>query len=83
MVIPASPVAPIKIVFQIGIGSGDIDEMLEGRGMERGPAQIGMNHHSGCIDDTPESGLNLKIDLFLEERVKVLPGEETVFISRE
>jgi hypothetical protein len=83
MVIPAPPLAPIKIIFQIGIGSGDVDHMLKGRGMERGSAQVGMDHHSGCIDDAPESRLHLKIDLFLEERVKVFPGEEAVFISRE
>jgi hypothetical protein len=83
VVIPASPLAPIKIVFQIGIGSGDVDDVLKGRGMERGSAQVGMDHHSGCIDDAPEARLHLKIDLLLEERVKVFQGEEAVFVSYE
>jgi hypothetical protein len=83
VVIPASSLAATKIVFQIRIGSGDVDDVMKGRGMERGSAQVGMDHHSGGIDDAPESRLHLKIDLFQEERVKVFPGEEAVFISRE
>jgi len=37
-----------------------------------------MDYHSGCINDSAEPGLNLKVNLFLEKRIKVFEREEGI-----
>ncbi len=44
--------------------------------MEGRSSQIGMDDHSGRIDDSTELRLNLKFYLPLEEGIEVIEGKE-------
>jgi hypothetical protein len=46
--------------------------------MKGGSPQIGMDDHSGCINDPTESGSDLQFDLSLKEGVEVFKGKEAL-----
>jgi hypothetical protein len=46
--------------------------------MERGSSQIGMDDHSGRIDDSTELRSNPKFYLPLKEGIEAFKGEETI-----
>jgi hypothetical protein len=46
--------------------------------MERGSTQIGMEDHSGCIDDPAELRLNLKFYFLPEEGIEVFKGKKGI-----
>jgi len=72
------PLSEMEVVLQIGVRSGDIDQVLERRGVQRRPSQIGVNNDPRCIDHPTEAGLNQKVNLSLEEGIKVFKGEERI-----
>jgi len=51
--------------------------------MEWRSPQIGVEDHPGRIDHSAETGLNLKIDFFLEKRIEVLKSEKGLSEFRE
>jgi hypothetical protein len=51
--------------------------------MERSPSQIGVDHHSGGIDDSTESGSGLIFNLFLENGIEVFKREEGISYLRK
>jgi hypothetical protein len=46
--------------------------------MEWSPSQIGVDHHSGGIDDSAESGPGLIFNLFLKKGVEVFKREDGI-----
>jgi hypothetical protein len=79
MAIAIAAFTQIKIILQVRIGLGNVDDVLKCRRMEGRSPQVGMNHHAGCIDNPAESRLDLKVDLFLEEGKETLEGDEGIF----
>jgi hypothetical protein len=57
--------------------------MFNRGGREWRSSQIGVDNHSGRIDHSAETGLNLEIDFFLEKRIEVLKGEKGLSELRE
>jgi hypothetical protein len=80
MGVPISPLASREIIFEIGIGFGNFNHLFEGKGVKGRSSQIGMDDDSCGIDDPPEVGLNLKLNLLLKEG-KEAPGGEEVFFN--
>jgi hypothetical protein len=76
MGITASPLSPIEIVLEIRIRLGDLDEMVKGGGMKRRSPQIGMDDHSGRIDDATKARPGPALDFFLEEGEEAVEREE-------
>jgi hypothetical protein len=77
------PLSSLKVVFQIGIGLGYLDQMLDCRRMERSPSQVCVDHHSGGINDSTESGLGLSFNLSLEKRMEVFKREKGISCLRK
>jgi hypothetical protein len=57
--------------------------MFNRGGVKGRSSQIGVDDHPGRIDHSAETGLNLKIDFFLEKRVEILKREKTLSQLRE
>ncbi len=76
MNITVPPFASIQVIFKVRIGLGNFDQMLKGRGMERGPSEIGMDDNPCCIDHTPELWLGLTLKFLLEEGEEMIKREE-------
>jgi hypothetical protein len=56
--------------------------MFNGGSVKWRSSQIGVDDHSGRIDDSTEPGLYLKIDLLLKEWMEIFDGENNVFYLR-
>jgi hypothetical protein len=78
MTIATAPLTQIEIIFEIGIALSHLIEVLNRRGRQWRSSQMGMDYHSGCIDDSTESGLNLKIDLPLKKGIEVFKREKGI-----
>jgi hypothetical protein len=76
MVVTAPSLAPIKIIFEIRIGPGDFDQMLDGRGVERSSSEIGVNDDTRRVDDATKAWPGLPLKLSLEEWVETIQREE-------
>ena len=56
MRVTASPAALIEGVFQIAVAAGKGTEFRQNLIGQKGPTQVGVNHHPGGIDHIPEAG---------------------------
>jgi len=82
MGIPTSSLTLFQVKLEIGIGCGNVDDMLHGGRVKWRPSEIGMNHHACGIDDATKPGADLKADLLLKEGKKAIEGEETLIGGR-
>jgi hypothetical protein len=46
--------AGLQVVFQVGVARGGRLRRVQGGRAERGPAQVGVDHHPGGVDDRPQ-----------------------------
>jgi len=52
--------------------------MLQGRRVERRPAQVGVNHHARGIDDPPQAGPDLTFNLPEKKGIEMVELEKGV-----
>jgi hypothetical protein len=83
MRVSISPFAPFEVIFQIGIGFGDLHQMTDRRRVKGSSSQIGVDDHPGRINHPAEPGLRLKIDLSLKKRIEVFEREKGLSELRE
>jgi len=76
MDVTASPFSPVEVIFEIGIGFGGPDEVLKGRRMKGRPSEVGVDDHSGRIDDTLKARPGLTLKLLLKKGKEAVHGEE-------
>jgi hypothetical protein len=76
MVVTAAPFAPIKVIFEIRIGLGNFDQVLDGRGMERRSSEIGVDDDTRRIDDATKTWPGLAFKLSFEEGVETVQRKE-------
>ena len=53
---PAAPAAGGEVVLQVGIAPGGLSHRRRRPRTERGPAQVGVEHHAGGVDHPPQGG---------------------------
>jgi hypothetical protein len=78
MSVSTSPLSPLQVVFQIGIGLGYLNQMLDRGRMEGSPSQIRVDHHAGGINDSAKSEPSLTFNLSLEKRIEIFKREKGI-----